>query len=138
MRQHYFAYLISVKKLLPLVLISAARMVFSLLTGRSASVVITTDAAVVALLILIKALRVWSVRLTVTKACIYIEKGVLIKSKAILNTDNITCYYVNQTPLLRLLGALKLQIFTQSGRAARLYLPSSKTDKLIVFFKLLT
>ncbi len=127
MRQHYFAYLISVRKLLPLVIVPVARMVYSLISGKPIDVIIGTDVAVTVILIFIRALRVWAVKLTVTDNYVYIEKGLLIKSKSTIRMSNITLCYVNRTPLLMLLRASKLRIFTKSGRVARLYM----SDKFI-------
>ncbi len=133
MRQHYFAYLISIRKLLPLVLLPLTRAAYGYISGTPVDIVIGSDVAATALLIIIRVLRVWAVKLTFTKTHIYIEKGMFIKSKLAINRLSITEYYVNQTPILKMLYASKLQIFTQAGKVASIYLP----QKSVIFVELL-
>ncbi len=129
MRQHYFAYLISIRKLLPLVLIPAARAAYSLISGAPTDIIIGSDVAATVILIIIRTLRVWAVKLTFTNTHVYIEKGILFKSKTVINRTDISENYVNQSLLLKILGASKLQIYTCAGRAARLYLSTYALEK---------
>ncbi len=106
-------------------LIPIARMVHSLITGNPTDVIIGTDVAAAALIILIRVVRVWVVKLTVTNDMVYIEKGVFIKSKTAIKRSRITEYYVNQTPVLLIFKATRVELFTLGGRAERLYLPQN-------------
>lgn len=129
MRQHYFAYIISIRKLLPLVLVPFARLMYSIVSGKPVDVIIGSDIAITAILIFVRIVRVWAVKLTVTDTHIYFEKGVFIKSKSTVRRSEITCCYVNQTPLLILLKAERTEIYTKSGELAKLYLPQSNNER---------
>ncbi len=130
MRQHYLAYLISIRKLLPLVAIPIARMCYSLLSGTPIEIIIGSDVAVTAVLIVIRVLRVWAVKLTFTKTHIYLEKGIFIKSKSVIKRSEITEYYVSRSPILVLLKASKLEIYTFAGKAASLYLSACVSQSI--------